>query len=489
MNPGKVILFGVDGATWRILRKAIDDGKCPHFAETIDSGASGTLWSTKPYRTIPAWTSCFTGVNPGKHGMVDNIIKIGDEFVVCGSQHREVDTIWNLMSRRGEELIVVNDPVAYPPEKIGIHITGFLTQVTTDHFVEPIELKKTLDKIADGYVPEPKPIARRYRRNSPEKSFEILSQHGQKIFNVSKYLLENNSWSVAAIIYTSTDRIQHYFFHKEELLIRHYMQIDSYLGDTLNRASSEDADILIVSDHGFQLTKRFLFLNNFLVSAGYLVMHRKRNIFNDLLSYAKRRLGHYTVRKINSPIDFSASRAFSLAGHTIYLNQENEEMEKELIGRLIGLEQNGHPLIRSVLNIDEVMWGPYTRRAGQLYLEPAEGVNVKAQIFDGGYSYDIKDLKYPGGYGFHDPQGIMILWGPRVKRGVSLPDRRIWDIAPTILALRGLPIPDYFDGTPINDAFLHDLTITTVTSRDGAALTAKKLKFKLMSSRNTRPSR
>ncbi|HLG36987.1 MAG TPA: alkaline phosphatase family protein, partial [Nitrososphaera sp.] len=64
----KMVLFGVDGATWTLFSKFIADGDLPNFERVVKGGAHGTLMSTVPAVTVPSWTSMFTGVNPGKHG-------------------------------------------------------------------------------------------------------------------------------------------------------------------------------------------------------------------------------------------------------------------------------------------------------------------------------------------------------------------------------------------------------------------------------------
>jgi len=495
MKPGKVILFGVDGGTWRVLAKAIEDGKTAHFAEAVDSGSSGTLLSTHPYRTIPAWTSCFTGVNPGKHGMVDNIIKIDGEFVVCGARHREVETIWQMLSRRGEDLIVLNDPVAYPPENIGIHVTGFLTPTRSNNFVYPADLKKTLDKVVDGYIPEPKPEARKHLHASPERAYEILSEHSLKVAQACKYLVENYSWTTVATIYTSTDRVQHYFFNRDDLLTRHYAEIDKYLGQMMNVASKEEADMLIISDHGFQLTRKVFHINNFLLQKGYLIIRGSKLTSKiSLPKFMAKILGKLVQHQHphKSMVDIANSLAFSLTGHTIYVHENDERLKQELRTSLTDYRYKGEPIIRDVLSIEEVMWGPYTGRAGQLYLVPYEGVDVKSAITENEHVLDLSMLNKPfvGGIGFHELEGIMIFYGPRARRGVKLSDRRIWDIAPTILALRGFPIPDYFDGTPLIDAFPTISATKTTTTRVTVKLAAKEIKSKISSrrSKNTSPS-
>jgi arylsulfatase A-like enzyme len=42
-------------------------------------------------------------------------------------------------------------------------------------------------------------------------------------------------------------------------------------------------------------------------------------------------------------------------------------------------------------------------------------------------------------------------WGPEVRSGETVEDARIVDLAPTILHLMGLPVPDDMDGRVLTD--------------------------------------
>jgi len=52
--------------------------------------------------------------------------------------------------------------------------------------------------------------------------------------------------------------------------------------------------------------------------------------------------------------------------------------------------------------------------------------------------------------------GIFMLKGPAIKQGASIAGAAITDLAPTILYLMGLTIPDDMDGTVLKDIFTDD---------------------------------
>ncbi len=74
----------------------------------------------------------------------------------------------------------------------------------------------------------------------------------------------------------------------------------------------------------------------------------------------------------------------------------------------------------------------------------------------------------PGAARWHRLNGVLLMWGPQVKRGVTLNGASVLDITPTVLALMGLPVAKDMDGRPIteaiDDGFLRANPIRTIDS-------------------------
>ena len=62
----KLIIIGLDGATYKLIDPLIQQKKLRNIARIKDKGFYGTLESTIPPITAPAWLSMITGKNPGK---------------------------------------------------------------------------------------------------------------------------------------------------------------------------------------------------------------------------------------------------------------------------------------------------------------------------------------------------------------------------------------------------------------------------------------
>jgi len=74
-----------------------------------------------------------------------------------------------------------------------------------------------------------------------------------------------------------------------------------------------------------------------------------------------------------------------------------------------------------------------------------------------GTSYRYGDLIYTTGLvksGCHHPVGMMVLYGPGIRKGVELGPCDNLDVAPTLLTLLGLPVPQALKGRILDEAFV-----------------------------------
>ncbi len=486
----KVILFGVDGGTWRVIEPLVADGKLPHFAEFMHGGAYGVLYSTYPPYTLPAWTSIFTGVNPAKHGITDFTIRIGNEYKLCTAQYREVSTAWRILSDTGRKVILVNDPVAYPPEPIGIHVTGFLTPPSSKRYTYPEHLREELDKATGGYYPEVRQRYYKWLKTDRQKAYEALSEYSRKVAEAAMYLLRNYEWDASGVVFTSTDRLQHYFWSMNSYIEQHYREIDTYLSWVMDTASQENADVIIVSDHGFRGVKTLFYANTLLYEHGYIDTEketiatkglRKAGISRKtLLKLLKR---HETtlsiIRKLlpkqlkktiptdGKRINTEKSKAFVLTDTGVFINyvvfESDEERNKVLEDVMQLLLESG--FVKSCVKAEQVIYGPLLSRAPDIFMVLNDGVKTSTELHPG-----IISAPTPVGgiNGDHEHEGIFLAHGPNVNRlGKLTNPLSVYDIAPTLLALLNAGVPDYCDGKPLTGIF-KDLSYITLDFRSGA---------------------
>ena len=114
----KILVIGLDGATWDILNPLMERGDLPGFRKWVRGGSSGILRSTVPALTPPGWTSAFTGVNPGKHNIYDffSFDREKKQQRLATSLDRRYPAFWEIASREGAKVGLFNVPCAYPAD-------------------------------------------------------------------------------------------------------------------------------------------------------------------------------------------------------------------------------------------------------------------------------------------------------------------------------------------------------------------------------------
>ncbi len=114
----RVMVLGIDGATWDVLTPMIEAGELPTLARLYASGVHGVLRSRPPALSPVVWSTVFTGKLPEAHGVVD--------WKTSQSKHRRVKALWEITSERDLPTNVFNVPSTFPPIPIaGAMIAGF----------------------------------------------------------------------------------------------------------------------------------------------------------------------------------------------------------------------------------------------------------------------------------------------------------------------------------------------------------------------------
>jgi predicted AlkP superfamily phosphohydrolase/phosphomutase len=480
----KIILFGIDGAPWSLIDRFVAEGVMPNFKKVLEKGVKGTLMSTIPYLTLPAWTSIFTGVNPGKHGMIDFRMRLDGKFVTVHSRNKEIMSVWQILSKHGLKSVVVNDPVSYFPEKInGVFVTGLLTLSKTN-YVEPATLAQEVEDVSGtgGYVYELPMDFYRIVVESKEEAYKIIEDMANKHARVALHLAKKFEWDILAPIFTSTDRLQHFYWNEPEYIRRHYMLIDKILGDFMAIADQQQADIFIVSDHGFGPYRKAFYINTWLEGLGLLVtkktvfsllaavglnrqrivrMLNKLHLYNFAYNLATKKFKglEESAMFFDKQIDFARSKAFSESKFGIYVNEhlkgeEYDNVRDMIIRKLEEVRDNGVKVVEKAFKREEILNGKYMPSAHDIFVVTAEGYEFLHHSSK--VPFDIpRDIK--GGAmrdGCHRPEGIFAAYGPDIRSGVNLGNKlHTIDITPTLLYILGLQTPNYADGRVIREIF------------------------------------
>jgi predicted AlkP superfamily phosphohydrolase/phosphomutase len=504
----KVCIIGVDGATFSLVQPWVEEGKLPAFRRLMEEGAWGGLRSTIPAQTPPAWTSSVTGQNPGKHNIFNFFKSDGTDYRRRLTSHsdRRTKALWNMLGEEGKEVAVVHVPFTYPPEPVrGVMISGMPMASVSGDYTYPPDL---VDWIRER-VPEYSPESNLSRREEEVLLEEILKNTENEIRVVTR-LMEERAWDFFMAVFVGLDVLQHLFWRfmdtthpyydpaRAETLgpgiLRGYQRIDRFIGEVLDRWTSE-ATILVYSDHGFGPLHHDFYITNWLIDEGFLVL--KESPWLDrgrLLQPGWRDLGAFlcgsertgggrllpttALRKLSRLffpsfhrlvpfVDWTKTRAYFpiLGEHSLHINLRGREPQgivepgrpcEELKGILVEKLQRwiDEGVIRSVHRGEEIYRGGAMKNAPDLVIEMKDGYRVAEGIGPGLLSPSREGLTLVSGS--HRSAGIFLIHGQGVRRGGQIESASIMDVAPTVLSLYGLAVPRDMDGKVLSGAFEED---------------------------------
>jgi len=135
------------------------------------------------------------------------------------------------------------------------------------------------------------------------------------------------------------------------------------------------------------------------------------------------------------PIDYTRSLAFMTVSYNLYLNPGlPQDKREEILDKLYELFTSIKEYFLVVGKGKELFHGPYSNRAPDLVLIPKSGINISTRLFS-------NNIVERGKWYVHSSYGFVAL---NMELNESNPEDV--DIAPTVLAYLGLPIPVDTDG-------------------------------------------
>ena len=495
----KVFLLGLDGMTLKITEPYIKTGLLPNFKKVIEGGAYGVLRSTIPPITGPAWTSLATGKNPGKHGIYEFRRRNGYKTkLITKNTSLSAEPLWNILSRNGKKVIVVNVPFTYPPDEVnGIMISGLMTPNLSSEFVYPKVMKKELFELIPDYLFDINEQIY-FRTNDTE----LLVEEAHKILNnrrkLMNYLIKNKPWEMFFIAFTCTDRLQHFLWNQiismSPKCIRFYELLDDIVGDVLEMLD-DNTTLLIASDHGFMSATKSFYINNFFKKSGLLEPRgssKVKDVFAKLnistttihkalkytgLMYFKDHLPSFIINYIRTilpaggikenEIDWTKTKVISLLGYglvTINLKGREplgvvEEKEYPELCRKVRMEllklkdpQTGRNIVKFVFLGSDVYSKKLSSERPDLIVLVNDGYSIHESL--GGEIVGENRVGHRMRTGDHDEYGLFAAYGKNINN-INI-DADIYDIMPTILYIMGLPIPEDVDGHVLTEIINND---------------------------------
>lgn len=283
----KVVIISLDGATFDILQPLMQQGRMPNLRHLIESGLAANLASVVPPVTPPAWTSFMTGKHPSKHGIFGfmHFDPNSYSWTPNNSHYVQSKTIWQILSEKGKEVIVLNLPQTYPPYKVnGVMVSGW--DSVSSEFTYPPELGQEILETMPGYYDSKlwlcELIPAKTRKEFDEFTGKLVASARQSTA-LARRLLDTRSWDAFMIHFHQTDWIQHKLWPdieracdpknndaRAERVREVYEIVDDCLGTIVKDTAAFEPMFVVLSDHGFSRHQGYLYPNHYLKAWGYL---------------------------------------------------------------------------------------------------------------------------------------------------------------------------------------------------------------------------
>jgi predicted AlkP superfamily phosphohydrolase/phosphomutase len=272
-------------------------------------------------------------------------------------------------------------------------------------------------------------------------------------------------------LHTAAEANQRLTFFGEDIAVRDaipaiYRRVDKLIGEV--RAELRPDDVLILcSDHGFQSFRREVHLNNWLFEKGYLAVQP--------------RLTKAGAKYIHSGyIDWSKTQAFSVGLGMVYVNLKGREAkgivapeEVDALLERISKDfmadvdpQSGKPFGRSAQRTRDIHEGPFLDREADLMLGFEAGYRVSWATTAGGLelaeteggtfapapSVSDNDKTWSGDHVSVDPSLVQGIFFSSVPLAIPPGGLDLRHVAPTVLTLLGVGVPEECDLEPLERA-------------------------------------
>jgi predicted AlkP superfamily phosphohydrolase/phosphomutase len=502
----KLLIIGLDGATFDLIKPWAAEGQLPTLAKLMQDGVTGDLESTLPPVTSPAWPTFMTGKNPGKHGVFDFIRPRAGTFDMVNASQIKGQLLWEILSEAGYSVGVLNVPITFPPRPVNGYLVPGLLSPDQGKTVHPPELLKPYEAELGKYRLTPNV---QYKAGNEDEFIADLHDLIDTQLRYALRLLKDRPTDVLMLHFLATDNGSHALWRfMDKSHPRHEPALAARYGDALQKVYQhlDDAvrqvheaagapNTIVMSDHGFGPLHRTINLNILFIEKG--LMHLKPKFFTQLRWWAFRngltpataykilsKLGWQNItakvsRKARNEmvgkflsfedVDWSKTIAYSM-GHVgqIYINLQGREpfgcvtpdryadARQQVIDALNTLidPATGRPLVDRIIPREEAAHGPYADQGADLHLILDGYRTIAFPLF--ATEGRVLTPQIRGDSGCHRLHGIFIGSGPAFASG-AVAGPKITDLAPTILHIHNVPVPEDMDGRVLREALAPEL--------------------------------
>ena len=506
----RILVIGLDAAEATLIERWAAEGILPTFARITEKGVKSRLANSM--ETLPGaiWPELVSGISCGKraHYYHPRQLHTGEarERPITAAEIDTNDYYWVQASNAGLRVAAIDQVQCVASRGLngiqlfewGLHDRNF--QVSS----EPPEL---LTEITERYGEHPVPSCDNH--GETEQGYEALRRDlfdgVEKKTNLLLDLLDREHWDLFTCTFGETHCVGHQFWHFRDpehpwydlyngerfrnAIREVYTKVDEGIGRIIEAAGAEPT-VLVVTSHGMgpyidgpqilpEVLVRLGMASADHSAASYparKLQEALRNLPRRWHKHLKRMADFRLVRKAQSsagcmlyPLESPQTRVAILRNNrcgALRLNlkgrepfgqvepgAEAEAIKDELRRELMALEDpvSGRSIVKAVVAAEEAFGPDHHPDVPDLMVVFRTDVGPIDSCRSprvGLVKVLINDRLVPR-TGDHTVESRLWAIGPNIQAGVTLPEANVLDLAPTVLRLLDVPVPDHVDGRPI----------------------------------------
>ncbi len=285
----KVMVLGVNGMEWDILRPLLVKGELPNLARLINSGVYGKLRTVSGPNCPKVYTTIATSTPPEENGITGFVVG----GMTANTNMLKREPLWSVLSKNGVTVGMANVPATFPVLPVnGYMISGMLTRGKGCE--DGILCSPKLSEVMGGDAVYPKSMVAELEKNVGDFSIDCarmpnasdLAGKEPEVINawldeVSRirwqqaklfdYLLTNHPTDFTMMVQSCEDRVGHWLYPiqphnvgynpkinsvRVDAFPNQYREFDKLLGKILEHVDS-NTYVFIISDHGIKPLREF----------------------------------------------------------------------------------------------------------------------------------------------------------------------------------------------------------------------------------------
>lgn len=406
----RVFVIGMPHLDWKLVKLMEKEEKIKNLSKLVKDGSYGEIVPQETLCSTPIeFTSIVTGVRKEKHSIGYGKHSDG-EYTDKGRMYTRLDiraeTIWDIALQHKKRVGIYQWLLTWPPKKIdGFMVAGRTAQDENNTY--PKELKKIL---WFDYPPEPNFF-------DPDAAIMLI-----KVYDIDLFLgMEERTHGPIHILWecVEPDKIKDEKKLKDmrNKLFDYFKYVDKFLG--MVQEEFPDATIIIVSDSGNRLREQPIY------TLGNETIELSKKLGIDLQFYAT---------DIYPPDLPKANPSFHLPGKS---HKEKERLS-DVLSKI--KYKSGENFIESIVWKGDDL--SFSFKFHPSFIDnKCNWINL---VLPNGEDFRIWVIRQTGTS--HPNGGVFIAKGPLIKENYNIGKVDILDIAPTILFLLEIPIPENIDG-------------------------------------------